>query len=158
MEEASYLSKLCEKVFVIHRRDEFRASKIMQERVLQNPNIEILWNTTVKEFLGEEKNGRHKLNGTRLQNTKTGQQQDLNVDAVFLAIGHIPNTSLFKDHVDLDPEGYIIVDERQRTNREGLYAAGDAHDRHYRQAITAAGYGCKAAMEVERYLTEKGFA
>ena len=158
MEEASYLAKLCEKVTIIHRRDTFRASKIMQQRVLENEKIEILWDTVVEDFLGEKQNGRDRLTGARLRNIKTNETQDFQVSAAFLAIGHIPNTDLFKDHVERDKEGYLVIDEHQRTSREGVYAAGDIHDHRYRQAITAAGFGCKAAIEAERYLTEKGWS
>lgn len=156
MEEASYLAKLCEKVYVIHRRDQLRASKVMQQRVLENPKIELVWNSVPVEFLGEQDGKRQRLTAVRLNNVKTSEKSDLALDGCFMAIGHIPSTELFKGHVELDDEGYVKVDDRLRTSREGIWAAGDIHDRRYRQAITAAGYGCKAALEVERYLVEKG--
>jgi len=157
-EEASYLAKVCGKVTLIHRRDQLRASRIMQERILANPKITVRWNSTIDEYLGEERGGRRVLAGLRLRDTKTGELSQLAVAACFLAIGHVPNTNVFRGHVALDEEGYVIVDERLRTNREGIFAAGDVHDRRYRQAITAAGFGCQAALETERYLTEKGAA
>ncbi len=158
MEEASYLAKLCKQVTVIHRRDQLRASAVMQERVLENPKIEILWDTIVEEFLGEVDDPRRRLTGARLKNLKTEEIHDFKADAAFLAIGHIPNTEYIKDAVELYPDGYVKVDEHLRTSHEAIWAAGDVHDRRYRQAITAAAYGCQAAMEVERYLTEKGLA
>jgi len=157
-EEASYLAKLCGKVTLIHRRDQLRASAIMQERVLNNPKIEVLWDTIVEEYLGEVQGPKRKLTGVRLKNVKSEEEYDFPTSAVFLAIGHVPNTGFLKGKLEMYPDGYLKVDERLRTSHEAVWAAGDVHDRRYRQAITAAAYGCQAAMEVERYLTEKGLA
>ena len=154
MEEANYLAKLCSSVTVIHRREGFRASKIMIDRAKANPVIKWELNQVVDEVLGDEK--KKLMTSLRLKNTQTGATKELQVAGLFIAIGHIPNTSLLKGQVEMDEEGYIKVDDRQRTGVEGVYAAGDCHDRRYRQAVTAAGMGCKAALEVERYLTEKG--
>jgi thioredoxin reductase (NADPH) len=156
MEEATYLAKLCKKVYVIHRRDELRASKIMAERVLNNPNIEMCWNSTVDEVMGAKVGLFPKVTKLRLRDTKDDSTREIVVDAMFLAIGHIPNTKFLGDALKTDNEGFLIVDEHLQTNIEGVYAAGDVHDKHYRQAITAAGLGCRAALEVERYLTRKG--
>jgi thioredoxin reductase (NADPH) len=149
-EEASYLSKICNKVYMIVRRDELRASQIMQQRVMNNPKIEILWNTETLEVLGESE-----VTGVRLQNTHSEEIKDLNVGGFFVAIGHQPNTEIFKGHLDMDENGYIItVPGSTRTNIEGVFACGDAQDHIYRQAVTAAGTGCMAALDAERYLTE----
>lgn len=156
MEEATYLSKLCSPVTVIHRRDGFRASKVMLDRARANPNIKWELNQVVDEVLGDPK--KKQMTALRLKNTESGTTKELPLAGLFVAIGHIPNTGLLKGIVELDEEGYIKVNERQETNVEGLYAAGDCHDRRYRQAVTAAGMGCKAALEVERYLTHHGFA
>jgi len=154
MEEANYLAKLCSSVTVIHRRDGFRASKIMIERAKANPVIKWELNQVVDEVLGDPK--KKQMTGLRLKNTQNGGTKELPIAGLFIAIGHIPTTALLKGQVEMDDEGYIKVDDRQRTAAEGVYAAGDCHDRRYRQAVTAAGMGCKAALEVERYLTEKG--
>ena len=154
MEEATYLAKLCSSVTLIHRREEFRASKIMIDRARANPIIHWELNQIVDEVLGDPK--RKMATGVRLKNALTGAKKELEVAGVFIAIGHIPTTSLLKGQVELDAEGYIKVNDRQETTVPGLYAAGDCHDRRYRQAITAAGMGCKAALEVERYLTHQG--
>lgn len=151
-EEAHYLSKLCKKVYLIVRRDEMRASKIMQERVLNTPNIEVIWNAVTDEILGEEE-----VTGARLKNTVDGSTRQIDVNAFFIAIGHSPNTAIFKDWLDMDEIGYLIASPGSaKTNREGIFVSGDAQDKVYRQAITAAGTGCMAALDAERYLSEKG--
>jgi thioredoxin reductase (NADPH) len=150
-EEAHYLSKLANKVYMLVRRDEFRASQIMQERVLNTPNIEVLFNTETIEILGNEG-----VTGAKIRNTKTGEESVLNVTGFFVAIGHQPNTQIFKDFIDLDESGYILTEKgSSRTNIEGVFASGDAQDKIYRQAITAAGSGCMAALDAERYLAAK---
>ena len=146
-EEATYLAGLCKKVYMIVRRDVFRASAAMQEKVRNTPNIEILWNCNTQEVLGDE-NG---VTGVRLLR-KDGKVFDIKVDGFFLAIGQHPNSDLFKEWVDTDENGYIITGKDSRTNVEGVFAAGDVQDPHYRQAITAAGSGCRAALDVERFL------
>jgi len=151
-EEAHYLSKLCKKVYLIVRRDEMRASKIMQERVLNTPNIEVIWNAVTDEILGEEE-----VTGARLKNTVDGSTRQIDVNAFFIAIGHSPNTAIFKDWLDMDEIGYLIASPGSaKTNRAGVFVSGDAQDKVYRQAITAAGTGCMAALDAERYLSEKG--
>lgn len=148
MEEAMFLTRFASKVYVIHRRDKLRASKIMQDRAFKNEKIEFLWNTTISDIHGE-----NKVEKVTLQNTQNGETSDLNCDGVFIAIGHTPNTTLFKDVLNMDEVGYLKVDApSSRTNIEGVFAAGDVHDTTYRQAITAAGSGCKAAIDAERYL------
>jgi thioredoxin reductase (NADPH) len=151
-EEATYLSKLCTKVHLIVRRDEMRASKIMQQRVLSTPNIEIHWNTETDEILGDD-NG---VNGVRLSNTKTGEKKEIAVQGFFLAIGHKPNTDIFKGQLDMDESGYLQVQPGSTlTNVEGVFAVGDVADRVYRQAITAAGSGCMGALDAEKFLAAK---
>jgi thioredoxin reductase (NADPH) len=149
MEEALYLTHHASKVYVIHRRDQLRASKIMQERAFKNPKIEFIWNTVVTEILGDQT-----VTGVRLKNVKTGEESELPLDGVFLAIGHEPNTKLFEGQLELDERGYIVVDRYQRTSVPGVFAAGDCHDHTFRQAITAAGFGCAAAIMAERWLGE----
>lgn len=147
-EEASYLSKLCKKVYMIVRRDEMRASKIMQKRVLQAPNIEVIWNSTPDEILGKTE-----VEGVRLKNTVTGELSEIKVQGFFVAIGHKPNTDIFQGILELDANGYIITEKgTTRTNIPGVFACGDAQDHVYRQAVTAAGTGCMAALDAERYL------
>ena len=154
MEEATFLTKFASKVTIVHRRDEFRASKIMQERALSNPKIGVAWNTEVTEILGDGA-----VTGVRLRDTVTGDERELATDGVFMAIGHTPNTELFQDRLDLDPDGYVVVREpRTHTSVAGVFAAGDVTDRIYRQAVTAAGQGCKAAIDAERFLEEQGHA
>lgn len=151
-EEASYLAKLCPKVHLFVRRDVMRASKIMQERVATNPKIQIHWNTEIEEILGEEY-----TTGVRLINNKTQERSEVKLDGVFVAIGHQPNTQVFKGWLDMDDSGYLITKPgRSYTNIEGVFASGDAQDKIYRQAVTAAGSGCMAALDAERYLVEKG--
>ncbi|MDF7819676.1 thioredoxin-disulfide reductase [Runella sp. MFBS21] len=151
-EEASYLAKLCKKVYMIVRRDELRASVIMQERVKSLPNIEILWNTETEEVLGN-----NEVVGVKVKNVQTGESTQLDVTGFFVAIGHKPNTDIFKGYIDMDAAGYIqTVKGSTKTNITGVFACGDAQDNIYRQAITAAGTGCMAALDAERYLAEKG--
>ncbi|WP_020526373.1 thioredoxin-disulfide reductase [Flexithrix dorotheae] len=153
-EEASYLAKLCKKVYMIVRRDEMRASLIMQKRVQSLENIEILWNTSTEEVLGKDE-----VEGARLVNNVTGEKSEIAIQGFFVAIGHKPNTDIFKDYLDLDSSGYIITEKGStRTNVEGVFASGDAQDNIYRQAVTAAGSGCMAALDAERYLAEKELA
>ncbi|HWH33380.1 MAG TPA: thioredoxin-disulfide reductase [Egibacteraceae bacterium] len=148
MEEATFLTKFASKVTVVHRRDELRASKIMQERALKNDKIEFLWNAEVVEVLGADV-----VEGVVLRDTLSGEQRDFRTDGLFLAIGHDPTTALFRGQLDLDDDGYILVSEpRTETSVPGVFAAGDVVDRIYRQAITAAGMGCKAAIDAERWL------
>ena len=150
-EEASYLSKLCKKIYMIVRKDEFRASKIMQERVKKNPKIEIIWNSETKEILGKED-----VEGVLLKNLITGEEQTIVVTGFFVAIGHKPNTDIFKGQIDLDENGYIeTIKGSTKTNLEGIFACGDDQDHVYRQAVTAAGTGCMAALDAERYLISK---
>ena len=151
-EESLYLSKLCPKVHMLVRRDELRASKIMQERVMNTENIQIHWNTETQEILGEEE-----VEGVRVINNKTQEETTLPVSGFFVAIGHKPNTNIFRGFLDMDDTGYInTIDKTTKTNVEGVFASGDAQDNVYRQAVTAAGTGCMAALDAERYLTEKG--
>jgi thioredoxin reductase (NADPH) len=151
-EEATYLSKLCTKVHLIVRRNEMRASKIMQNRVLNTPNIQIHWNTETEEVLGDGQI----VTGVRIKNNVTGEKQDLTVQGFFLAIGHKPNTEIFKGQLDMDEAGYIVVKPGTTfTNVEGVFAVGDVADRNYRQAITAAGTGCMGALDAEKFLAAK---
>jgi thioredoxin reductase (NADPH) len=148
MEEATFLTKFASKVTIVHRRDEFRASAVMQERALFNEKIQVVWDTVVDEIVGQDA-----VTGVRLRNIRTGEVTDHPTDGVFMAIGHDPNTSLFRDQLETDDEGYLKVREpRTTTNVEGVFAAGDVTDRIYRQAVTAAGQGCKAAIDAERFL------
>jgi thioredoxin reductase (NADPH) len=152
IEEAIFLTRFATKVTVIHRRKELRASKIMQERAFANPKIEFVWNAVVDEVLGDGK-----VDGVRLRDTLTGDTRDLATGAMFVAIGHDPNTELFKGQLDMDEAGYIVVQEpTTRTSVPGAFAAGDVVDFSYRQAVTAAGMGCKAAMDAERLLEAEG--
>ena len=151
-EEATYLSKMCKKVHVLVRRDEMRASKVMQERVNNTENIQVHWHTEVKEVLGKDV-----VEGLRVFNNQTGDEQVLDVTGLFVAIGHKPNTDIFKDFITLDSIGYIKTKPgTSKTNVPGVFACGDAQDAVYRQAVTAAGTGCMAALDAERYLVEKG--
>jgi len=154
MEEATFLTKFGSKVYVIHRRDELRASKAMQERAFKNEKIEFIWDSVVEEVLGEDK-----VAGVKLKNVKTGEERTLDCGGLFIAIGHTPNTSIFEGILKMDESGYLLVEEgTTRTNVPGVYAAGDVADHVYRQAVTAAGFGCMAALDAERYLTHKGLA
>ena len=155
MEEALHLTHHAKKVTVIHRRDKLRASKIMQERAFANPKITFVWDSVVDEILDVS---QKKVTGVIVKNVKTGEKKEINCDGLFIAIGHIPNTEIFKDQLELDDLGYIKVHDHVKTSVEGVFAAGDVHDRKYRQAITASAFGCMAALEAERYLSEKGLA
>lgn len=149
MEEANFLTKFASRVTVIHRRDTLKASKIMQERAQKNPKINFLWNSAVEEILGDKE-----VTGVRLKNLKTGQIEDLSLSGVFVAIGHSPNTELFKGQLELDDGGYIKTHNGTKTTIPGVFAAGDVQDHIYRQAITAAGSGCMAAIDAERFLEQ----
>ncbi|MEO8293026.1 MAG: thioredoxin-disulfide reductase [Actinomycetota bacterium] len=151
MEEATFLTKFASTVTIVHRRDAFRASQIMVDRVMNDPKIEVVWNATVEEIMGDGA-----VSGARLKDTVSGEERELAVDGVFVAIGHTPNTSLFDGQIDLE-DGYIPVQEpRTLTSEPGVFAAGDVVDRIYRQAVTAAGMGCKAAIDAERFLAAEG--
>jgi len=155
-EEATYLANMCRKVYLIHRRDELRASKAMQHRVLNTPNIEVLWNHEVKEIVGIEQGFTKALNGAILVNNKTGKEKKIDIDGFFVAIGHTPNTELFKGKLKMDDTGYLITNpDSTATSIPGIFAAGDVQDKYFRQAITAAGTGCMAAIESERFLGEQ---
>lgn len=147
MEEANFLTKFASKVTIVHRRDSFRASKIMARRALENPKIEVLWNTVVEEIVGDKA-----VTGVKLRDVETDAASELAVEGVFVAIGHIPNTNIFDGQLELDSEGYIVTTDNTRTSVEGVFAAGDVVDKVYRQAITAAGMGCQSAIDAERWL------
>jgi thioredoxin reductase (NADPH) len=147
VEEAMFLTRFADKVTIVHRRKELRASKIMQDRAFANPKIDWRWNSVVEEVLG---NGR--VTGLRLRDVESGDTSDLEVSGAFVAIGHSPNTKLFEGQLDLDENGYILTHDGSRTSVEGVFAAGDVQDHVYRQAITAAGSGCMAALDAERHL------
>jgi thioredoxin reductase (NADPH) len=149
MEEAIYLSRLASKVTVIHRRDSLRASKIMQEKAFKNPKIDFLWNSEIAEVKDVS---RGEVTGLVIRNLMTGKLHDLSVDGVFIAIGHTPNTALFQGQIELDTAGYIVTNSGTRTSVPGVFAAGDVQDHVYRQAVTAAGTGCMAALDAERYI------
>jgi thioredoxin reductase (NADPH) len=153
MEEANFLTRFGREVTLVHRREEFRASKIMLDRAHHNPKIKFLTNTVVEEVMDVEK---QLVSGVKLRNLKTGERWEQEVDGFFLAIGHIPNTAVFKGQIETDPDGYILSKGGARTSVAGVFHAGDVEDRVYRQAITAAGAGCKAAIEVERFLEAEG--
>lgn len=154
-EEATYLAKLCKKVYMLVRRDEFRASKAMEKRVLNTPNIEIVYNTETKEILGDGKN----VTGVKVFNNITNEESEIAVTGFFVAIGHKPNTDIFKDWLDMDETGYIITaPDSTATKVPGVFVSGDAQDKIFRQAVTAAGSGCMAALEAERYLAAKEYS
>ncbi|NGR08540.1 thioredoxin-disulfide reductase [bacterium SGD-2] len=159
VEEALYLSNLARKVTVIHRRDEFRAERILQERLMQRDNVEILWDSVVEEIVGDTSRAPlpPSVTGIRIRNVKTGEVSELSVDGVFIAIGHAPAVELFEGKLKQKPGGYLWTEPNStKTSVEGVFAAGDVADDVFRQAVTAAGMGCMAALEVERYLAEKG--
>ncbi|EDM36597.1 thioredoxin-disulfide reductase [Pedobacter sp. BAL39] len=151
-EEATYLAKLCRKVYMLVRRDEFRASKAMVHRVMNTPNIEVIYNTETQEIIGNGKN----VTAVRVLNNQTNEESDIPVEGFFVAIGHKPNTDIFKGWLDMDETGYLkTIPGSTKTNVEGVFAAGDVQDHYYRQAVTAAGSGCMAALDAERYLAAK---
>ena len=150
MEEATFLTKFASKVHIIHRRDTFRASKIMQDRALNNENIEVHWNSVIEDIKGDQK-----VQQIVLKDTKTGENKTLEMGGVFVAIGHEPNTELFKNQLEMDENGYIIQKQNTETSVKGVFTAGDVHDHRYRQAVTAAGFGCMSAIDVDKYLSEQ---
>jgi thioredoxin reductase (NADPH) len=150
MEEALTLTKFAKKVTIVHRRKEFRASKIMQDRVLKHKKIEVVWDSTLTDVLGKDK-----VEGVKIKNVETGKTAKIECDGLFVAIGHTPATALFKGSLEIDDKGYLITKEGVKTAISGVFAAGDVADPHYRQAITAAGDGCRAALEAERYIATK---
>ena len=156
LEEATYLAKLCNKVYLVHRRDEFRASKAMQQRVFNTPNIEVVWNSIPAEIVGEKRGFMKAVTGLAVTDKNSGALRTLPVDGVFVAIGHTPVTELFAGKIELDPQGYIVTKpDSTATSVDGVFAAGDVQDPHFRQAITAAASGCKAAIEAEQFLLNK---
>jgi thioredoxin reductase (NADPH) len=159
MEEASYLTRFASEVSIIHRREEFRASKIMLDRAKKNPKIKFVTNAVIKEVIGKEEDGKKFVTGAILQNTKDGSTSQIYADGIFMGIGHQPNTSLFKGILDMDETGYLIVQPGStKTNIPGVFAAGDVSDKTYRQAITAAGSGCMAAIDAQHWLEEHELA
>ncbi len=151
MEEANFLTRFCSKVNVIHRRDHLRASKIMQDRAFKNPKINFIWDTVVEDVIGDKE-----VTGLKIKNVKTNAASELKVSGLFVAIGHEPNTQLFKGVIDMDENGYIKTRDGMKTNIPGVFACGDVQDHVYRQAITAAGSGCQAAIDCERFLEREG--
>jgi thioredoxin reductase (NADPH) len=151
VEEGTFLTRYASKVFLVHRRDRLRASQILQDRAMKNDKIAFIWDTVVEEIGGDEDTG---VTNARVRNVKTGVEKELPVDGVFLAIGHVPNTKVFEGQLKLDEQGYIVTDSRMHTNIQGVFACGDCQDHIYRQAITAAGTGCIAAIEAEKFLAE----
>jgi thioredoxin reductase (NADPH) len=151
MEEANFLTNFAKKVTVVHRRDTLRASMIMQDRAKKNPKISFIWDSAIEEVLGDDH-----VNGAKLKNLKTGAVTQVACDGIFVAIGHTPTTAFLNGQLKVNEAGYVVADDRTRTSVEGVFAAGDVMDDRYRQAITAAGNGCKAALEAERFLAEKG--
>ncbi len=150
-EEATFLTRFASKVYLIHRRDSLRASKIMADRALANPKVEPVWNAAPIEYVTDEAG---KMRALKVRDTKTGEEREIEVKCVFLAIGHTPNTAVFQGKLDTDPEGYLLQRQGTQTNVPGVFAAGDVADHVYRQAITAAGQGCAAALDAERYLSQ----
>ncbi len=149
IEEATFLTKFASKVHLVHRRDQLRASKVMQERAFSNSKIQFHWDSEIVDIIGDQK-----VQNATLKNIKTHEKTVLDVGGIFVAIGHTPNTKIFENQVDLDSQGYIVLKNHTHTSVQGVFAAGDVHDHRYRQAITAAGFGCMAAIDVDRYLTE----
>ena len=150
MEEAIFLTKFGKSVHIVHRRDKLRASQVMQDRAFENSKIKFHWNKIIEEIIGKEK-----VNQIIIKDLKTNEKEQLEAGALFVAIGHEPNTKLFKGQIDLDEQGYIVLKNYTKTSVEGVFAAGDVHDHRYRQAITAAGFGCMAGIDVDKYLSEK---
>lgn len=155
IEEATYLTKFATRVYLIHRRDKLRASKAMQDKAFSNSKITFVWDSVVERILGNKKTG---VEGVILKNVKTGEKNTLNIQGLFIAIGHNPNTEIFKGQIEMDEAGYIITKEGTRTSVEGIFAAGDVQDKKYRQAITAAGSGCMAALDCQHYLENLGLS
>ncbi len=153
LEEALFLTRFAKEVVIVHRRDEFRGSRIMQQRALSHPRIRVAWNSLVVDVLGEDH-----VTGVRLRDAVTGEERDELTDGLFVAIGHRPNTAVFRDWLDVDPRGYLTVRDETGTRVDGVFVAGDVHDHRYRQAVTAAGDGCRAAIDAERWLAEHGLA
>ncbi len=153
IEEATFLTKFGKSVKIVHRRDSLRASKILQDKALENPKIEFLWNSAVADI-----NGDKKVSTVLVKNIENGSERSIDAGGLFVAIGHEPNTSIFQGQVLLDDKGYIVLKNHTRTSVEGVFAAGDVHDHRYRQAVTAAGFGCMAAIDAERWLSEKKIA
>jgi thioredoxin reductase (NADPH) len=151
VEEGTFLTRYASKVYLVHRRDRLRASQILQDRAMKNDKMAFIWDSVVDEIIGDKDKG---VTATRLRNVKTEVEEDLPVDGVFIAIGHVPNTKLFEGQLKLDEQGYIVTDSRMHTNLKGVFACGDCQDHIYRQAITAAGTGCMAAIEAEKFLAE----
>jgi len=159
MEEANYLTKFASEVLLVHRRDQFRSSKIMEDRVRNNPKVKLMTSQTIKEVVGTENMGMKSVTGVVLENTKDGSLTEMDIDGVFIAIGHKPNTSVFGDQLDKDETGYLDTKPGStKTNIEGVFAAGDVTDKIYRQAVTAAGTGCMAALDAQHYLEDNGIA
>ena len=154
VEEAIFLTRFASRVFLVHRRDQLRASKIMVDRAARNPKIEFLWNTVVADILDA---GKNEVSAVRLRNVKDGREETRRIDGVFVAIGHEPNTKIFEGQLDLDKAGYVVLRDGSRTSVEGVFAAGDVHDAAYRQAVTAAGAGCRAAIDAEKWLESREF-
>jgi thioredoxin reductase (NADPH) len=154
MEEAIFLTKFASKVTIVHRREQLRASKIMQDRAVKNPKISFIWDSVVDEVYGDPKNGG--VTGVRLKNLRTSRAEDFKCDGLFIAIGHEPNTKLFVGQLELNPAGYVLTREGTKTNVPGVFACGDVQDHVYRQAVTAAGTGCMAAIDAERFLESQG--
>ena len=153
LEEATFLTRFADKVMMLHRRDQFRGSKIMQQRALDNPKINVRWNTEVADVLGEDR-----VEGLRLRDTVSGKEADEPLEGLFVAIGYKPNTDVFRDWLEVDDKGYLVVTDHTRTKIDGVFVAGDVHDHRYRQAVTAAGDGCRAAIDAERWLEAEGIA
>ncbi len=150
MEEATFLTKFGKSVRVIHRRDSLRASKILQQKALENPKIEFIWNNVVADI-----KGNNKISTVLVKDINTGKESAIETGGLFVAIGHEPNTAIFKGQLELDDKGYIVLKQHTKTSVEGVFAAGDVHDHRYRQAVTAAGFGCMAAIDVEKWLSER---
>jgi thioredoxin reductase (NADPH) len=150
LEEATFLTKFGKSVKIVHRRDTLRASKILQDKALENPKIEFMWNNVVSDIKGDKK-----VNTVHIKDIKTGKEKTIKAGGLFVAIGHEPNTSIFQGNLELDDKGYIVLKDHTKTSVEGVFAAGDVHDHRYRQAVTAAGFGCMAAIDVERWLSER---
>ncbi|NOJ28882.1 MAG: thioredoxin-disulfide reductase [Nitrososphaeraceae archaeon] len=150
LEEATFLTKFGKSVKIIHRRNSLRASKILQDKAFENPKIEFIWDSTILDIKGDKK-----VSSVIIQNIVTNEVTEINCGGVFVAIGHEPNTAIFKDHLEMDEHGYIVLKSHTKTNVDGIFAAGDVHDFRYRQAITAAGFGCMAALDLEKWLSER---